>query len=100
MNYTTLHILNAFAELTEASYDLGATTRKYLVPAVVSVFVAVTMAIEFLRRPGRTQMIEALCTAYSDLESQEPSNMDTCEFRDWLNTLSDNELAFEYSGLS
>lgn len=100
MTYTTLHILNIFAELTEVAYDLGAATRKHVLPALVAIHVAVAMTIEFLRRPGRTEMIEALCVAYDDLEAQEPSSMDTCEFRDWLNTLSDNELAFEYGGLS
>ena len=99
MNYTTLQILDITSDLIELTYDLGAATRKYLVPAVVAAYVAVTMAIEYLRRPGRTQMIEELCVAYSGLEAQDPSDMGTCEFRDWINTLSDRELAFEYGGL-
>jgi hypothetical protein len=99
MNYTTLQILDTTSDLIELTYDLGAATRKYLVPALVAAYVAVTMALEYLRRPGRAKMVEALCVAYADLEAQDPSDMDTCEFRDWLNTLSDNELSFEFSGL-
>ena len=35
-----LSLLNIVAELTELAYDLGATTRKYGVPALVAIYVA------------------------------------------------------------
>jgi hypothetical protein len=104
MNYTTLYILDYTAELVELTYDAGVWTRKYVLPALVAVYAACYIIIEYLvrvwRRPNRTQMIEALCLEYADLEDEDPSDMDTIEFRDWLLTLSDAELAFEYSGLN
>jgi len=103
MNYTAFYILDYTAEAIELTYDLGALARKYVVPAAVATYVAMAIAIEYLvslwQRPNRTQMIEALCLEYSGIEAEDPSNMDVVEFRDWLLTLSDTELAFEYSGL-
>ena len=37
--FILLSILNIIAELTELTYDLGRVTRKYLVPALVSLYV-------------------------------------------------------------
>ena len=37
--FILLSILNIIAELTELTYDLGRVTRKYLVPALISLYV-------------------------------------------------------------
>ena len=39
-----LSFINIFAELIELTYDLGVVTRRYLVPALVSVYVVGEMA--------------------------------------------------------
>ena len=51
MNNTILFLLsliNIFAELIELTYDLGVTTRKYVLPAVIYVGVGITMASEYV----------------------------------------------------
>ena len=43
-----LSLINIFAELIELTYDLGVTTRKYVLPAVIYVGVGITMASEYV----------------------------------------------------
>ncbi len=43
-----LSILNTFAELVELTYDLGVTTRKYVLPAVIYVGVGIIMTSEYV----------------------------------------------------
>ena len=37
--FIILSVLNIFAELTELTYELGVTTRRYLIPALVTIYV-------------------------------------------------------------
>ena len=46
--FIILIILNIFAELTELTYDVGATTRQYLIPALVTTYVAGEVAWDYL----------------------------------------------------
>ena len=97
--YTTLTILDYTAELIELTYELGALTRKHVVPALVAVYVAITLTIEYFRGPSRAQMIKKLtveCERIMALDpvSQPDSNL---EWVWYLESLSDEELKEEYT---
>tara|TARA_R110002012_G_scaffold319280_1_gene539286 strand:+ start:175 stop:384 length:210 start_codon:yes stop_codon:yes gene_type:complete len=46
--FIILSILNIFAELTEVCYDFGVTTRRYLIPALVTIYVAGEVSWDYL----------------------------------------------------
>ena len=46
--FIILAILDIMAELTQLSYELGAVTRRYLVPALVALYVVGEMTWEAL----------------------------------------------------
>ena len=48
MNYSLLIILDYFAELIHLVFQLGVYTRKYVVPAVVYLYVAIEQGFEYL----------------------------------------------------
>ena len=48
MNLTILYILDYFAELIFLTYQLGTLTRKYLVPAVAYLYVAIEFSWDYL----------------------------------------------------
>ena len=73
--YTTLYVLDYPAELIELTYDLGAATRKYLVPALAAIYVAAIMAVEHVQRnlpPSRTRMIQDLLKEYEAISLIDP----------------------------
>jgi hypothetical protein len=75
--YTTLYTLDYTAELIELTYELGALTRKYLVPTVVAVYVATIMAYEAIRKRipvSRDQMIQDCLKAYESILAQDPES--------------------------
>ena len=95
----TLYILDYTAELIELTYGLGALTRKHVVPALVAVYVATIMTIEYFRGPSRDRMIQKLTVEWErimalDPVSQPASNL---EWVWYLESLSDEELREEYA---
>jgi hypothetical protein len=99
--YATLQLLDLTAEAIELTYELGSLTRKHLVPALVAMYVAVTMTVEYLRRPGRAEMIKRLTAEWESISNLDPvtQGSDTPDFVDWLHTLSDDELRAEFSAI-
>lgn len=98
---TLLHILNTIADLIEMIFELGAFTRKYLVPALVATYVAVVMTIEYFRGPSRSRMIQVLTKEWKRITMADPNGdiEESLEFVWYLESLSDNELVTEYRGL-
>ena len=68
----TLTILDYTAELIELTYELGALTRKHVVPALVAVYVAIIMTIEYFRGPSRDQMIQKLTVEWERIMALDP----------------------------
>ena len=100
----TLTILDYTAELIELTYDMGSFTRKHIVPAVVTVYVALAMTIEYfigLRGPTRLQMIDALTKEWKAIVRMDPEGdvSESIEFVWFLESLTDKELVAEYQGL-
>ena len=97
--YTTLTILDYTAELIDLTYELGALTRKHVVPAVVAIYVATIMTIEYFRGPSRKRMIEKLTVEWERIMALDPESQPT-ESLEWvwyLESLSDEELKEEYA---
>ena len=95
----TLYILDTTAELIELAYTLGSLTRKHVVPALVAVYVAVTLTIEYFRGPSRAQMIKKLTVEWERIMALDPVSQPT-ESLEWvwyLESLSDEELREEYA---
>ncbi len=95
----TLYILDTTAELIELAYTLGSLTRKHVVPALVAVYVAVTLTIEYFRGPSRAQMIKKLTVEWERIMALDPVSQPT-ESLEWvwyLESLSDEELKEEYA---
>ena len=95
----TLYILDYTAELIELTYELGALTRKHVVPALVAAYVAITMTIEYFRGPSRNQMIKKLTVEWERIMALDPVSQPT-ESLEWvwyLESLSDEELKEEYA---
>ena len=75
--YTTLYILDYTAELIQLTYELGALTRKYLVPVVVAVYVATIMAYQWVRTRipvSRQQMLDDCLRDYEKTLSLDPQS--------------------------
>ena len=97
----TLTLLDYTAELLELTYELGALTRKYMVPALVAIYVAITLTIEYFRGPTRAQMVNKLTQEWERIVSMDPEGdmSESIEFTWFLESLTDEELAMEYQGL-
>ncbi len=100
----TLTLLDYTAELIEPTYDLGALTRRYAVPAVIAIYVAMDIAYNYfqaLRGPSRAQMIAALTEEWKSIVSADPDGdlSESIEFVWFLASLTDDELVIEYRGL-
>ncbi len=100
----TLKILDYTSEFIELAYDLGTLTRKHLVPAAVAVYVAATMAFDYLmelRGPTRSQMIQKLTKEWKRIVAMDPQgNQDEAiEFTWYINSLTDEELRTEFQSL-
>ena len=97
----TLTLLDYTAELLELTYELGALTRKYVVPALVAIYVAITLTIEYFRGPSRAQMVNKLTQEWERIVSMDPEGdmSESIEFTWFLESLTDEELAMEYQGL-
>jgi len=101
---TTLYILDIFAELIELTYDLGAATRKYAVPALIAVFVAASMAVEYVRGympMSRAKMTQEILKEFEKISMMDPvtRGSDVPEAAQWLESLSDEELKAEYQAM-
>jgi len=73
--YNTLYFLDYTAELIELAYELGAATRKYVVPAVVAVYVATIIAYEYVHKllpPNRSRMIQDLIREFEAISLIDP----------------------------
>ncbi len=95
----TLTLLDYTAELIELTYELGALTRKHVVPAVVAIYVAIIMTIEYFRGPSRNRMIQELTIEWKRIMALDPMSQPT-ESLEWvwyLESLSDEELKEEYA---
>ncbi len=100
----TLTLLDYTAELMELAYDLGALTRRYVVPAVIAIYVMMDIAyshVRALRGPSRAQMITALTKEWKRIISMDPQGdmSESIEFVWFLESLSDEELRAEFQGL-
>ena len=97
----SLYILNTTADLIEMVFELGALTRKYLVPAFVAIYVAAVMTTEYFRGPSRSRMIQVLTQEWKQITMADPNGdaEESLEFVWYLESLSDNELVAEYKGL-
>ncbi len=97
----TLTLLDYTAELLELTYELGALARKYVVPALVAVYVAITLTIEYFRGPTRAQMVQRLTQEWESIVSMAPEGdmSESIEFTWFLESLTDEELVMEYQGL-
>ena len=100
----TLTLLDTLAELIESIYVLGSLTRKYVVPALVATYVAISMAVDFvkgLRGPTRSQMIQDLTREWERISLMDPitKGSDVPEFTEWLQTLSTEDLRVEHQTL-
>ena len=97
----TLTLLDYTAELLELTYELGALTRKYVVPALVAIYVAITLTIEYFRGPSRAQMVNKLTQEWERIVSMDPEGdmSESIEFTWFLESLTDEELVMEYRGL-
>ncbi len=97
----TLTILDYTAELIELTYELGALTRKYVIPALVAIYVAITLTIEYFRGPTRAQMVSKLTQEWERIVSMDPDGdlSEAMEFTWFLESLTDEELVMEYQGL-
>ena len=100
----TLTLLDYTAELLELTYDLGALTRRYVVPAVITIYVMMDIAYNYvrsLRGPSRGQMIAALTKEWKRIVSMDPEGdmSESIEFTWFLESLTDEELVMEYQGL-
>ena len=97
----TLTLLDYTAELLELTYELGALTRKYVVPALVAIYVAITLTIEYFRGPSRAQMVNKLTQEWERIVSMDPEGdmSESIEFTWFLESLTDEELVTEYQGL-
>ena len=86
-------------ELIESAYVLGSLTRKYVVPAFVAAYVAVTLTIEYFRGPTRSQMIQDLTREWEKISLMDPitKGSDVPEFTEWLQTLSTEDLKVEHA---
>ncbi len=98
--YTTLTILDYTAELIELTFELGALTRKYAVPAMVAIYVAVVMTIEFIRGqkgPTRFQLIQKVTRQWERISALDTTlgETDSLELTWYLESLSDEELLLE-----
>ena len=97
----TLTILDYTAELLELTYEFGLLIRKYAVPALVAVYVAITLTIEYFRGPTRAQMVNKLTQEWERIVSMDPDGdlSEAMEFTWFLESLTDEELVMEYQGL-
>ena len=100
----TLTLLDYTAELLELTYDLGALTRRYGVPVIVTIYVMMDIAYNYiraLRGPSRAQMITALTREWEHIVSMDPEGdiSESIEFTWFLESLTDEELVMEYQGL-
>ena len=97
----TLTLLDYTAELLELTYELGALTRKYVVPALVAIYVAITLTIEYFRGPSRAQMVHKLTQEWESLVSMDPEGdmSESIECTWFLESLTDEEVVMEYQGL-
>ena len=97
----TLTLLDYTAELLELTYELGALTRKSVVPALVAIYVAITLTIEYFRGPSRAQMVNKLTQEWERIVSMDPEGdmSESIEFTWFLESLTDEELVMEYQGL-
>ena len=100
----TLILLDYTAELTELIYDLGALTRRYVVPAVIAIYVVTVIAYDYLRAlrgPSRAQMMTKLTQEWEHIVSMDPDGdlSEAMEFTWFLESLTDEELVMEYHGL-
>lgn len=97
----TLTLLDYTAELLELTYELGALARKYAVPALVAIYVAATLTIEYFRGPSRSRMINKLTQEWERIVSMDPEGdmSESIEFVWFLESLTDEELVMEYQGL-
>ena len=100
----TLTLLDYTAELIELTYDLGALTRRYAVPAFITIYVMMDIAYNYvraLRGPSRAQMITALTKEWKRIISMDPQGdmSESIEFVWFLESLTDEELLAEFQGL-
>ena len=100
----TLTLLDYTAELIELTYDLGALTRRYVIPVVITIYVMMDIAYNYiraLRGPSRAQMTAALTREWEHIVSMDPEGdvSESIEFTWFLESLTDKELAMEYQGL-
>ena len=95
----TLYILDYTAEMIELTYELGALTRKHVVPALVAVYVAIIMTIEYFRGPSRDRMIQKLTVEWERIMALDPVSQpaSSLEWVWYLDSLSDEELKEEYA---
>ena len=95
----TLTLLDYTAELIELTYELGALTRKYVVPALVAVYVAITLTIEYFRGPSRQRMIDKLTVEWERVMALDPVSQpsSSLEWVWYLESLSDDDLREEYA---
>ena len=95
----TLTLLDYTAELIELVFELGALTRKHVVPALVAAYVAITLTIEYFQGPSRQRMIDKLTVEWERIMALGPVSQPT-ESLEWvwyLESLSDEELKEEYA---
>ncbi len=95
-----LHALNTTADLIEMIFELGVLTRKYVVPAMVAIYVAVVMSIEFIRGqrgPTRPQLIQKVTRQWERISALDTTlgETDSLELTWYLESLSDEELQLE-----
>ena len=95
----TLALLDYTAELLELTYELGALARKYVVPALVTIYVAVTLTIEYFRGPSRQRMIDKLTVEWERVMALDPVSQpaSSLEWVWYLESLSDEDLRDEYA---
>ena len=95
----TLTFLDYTAELIELTYELGALTRKHVVPALVAAYVAITLTIEYFRGPSRQRMIDKLTVEWERIMALDPVSQpaSSLEWVWYLESLSDEELKEEYA---
>ncbi len=99
--YTSLYVLDYTAELIELTYDLGAATRKHVLPALCAVYVAFVMAFEFVQAlapPMRSQMIHDLLQEWEKILALDPSSREeeSLEFLWYVSSLNNEELRKEW----
>jgi len=101
---TTLLILDTLAELIHLAYDLGAATRRYVLPGLIATFVLGQMAFDYARGffpKSRQQMTKELMAEWKLVIKADPEGDESeiPEYAKYLGDMSDEELSAEYSNL-